>query len=93
MDINLQSLINRVTTLENLLQRLLRYLNPTGGGNGDSNNYQTQIDNLQDEINGLKKIFLVHGEKDAQEFLENYLKENGFKDVQITKYGETYDLT
>ena len=41
----------------------------------------------------LKKIFLVHGEKDAQEFLENYLKENGFKDVQITKYGETYDLT
>lgn len=41
----------------------------------------------------LKKIFLVHGEKDAQKFLENYLKENGFKDVQITKYGETYDLT
>ena len=55
MDINLQNLINRVTTLENLLQRLLRYLNPTGGGSGDSNNYQTQIDNLQDEINGLKK--------------------------------------
>lgn len=40
----------------------------------------------------LKKIFLVHGEKDAQEFLENHLKENGFKDVQIIKYGESYDL-
>ncbi len=40
----------------------------------------------------LKKIFLVHGEKDAQEFLENHLKENGFKDIQIVKYGESYDL-
>ena len=45
MDINLQNLINRVTTLENLLQRLLRYLNPTGGGSGDSSKYETQIDN------------------------------------------------
>lgn len=40
----------------------------------------------------LKKIFLVHGEKDAQEFLENHLKENGFKNIQIVKYGESYDL-
>ena len=55
MDINLQNLINRVTTLENLLQRLLRYLNPTGGGNGDSNNFQGQIDALQYKIDGLKK--------------------------------------
>lgn len=40
----------------------------------------------------LKKIFLVHGEPDAQSFLQNYLQENGFKDVQIVKYGETYEL-
>lgn len=40
----------------------------------------------------LKKIFLVHGEKDAQAFLQNYLHENGFKNVQIVKYGETYEL-
>lgn len=40
----------------------------------------------------LKKIFLVHGEKDAQEFLTNYLGERGFKNVQPTKYGETYKL-
>lgn len=40
----------------------------------------------------LKKIFLVHGEKDAQDYLQNYLKENGYKDVQIVKYGESYDL-
>ncbi|MGP1587044.1 MAG: MBL fold metallo-hydrolase RNA specificity domain-containing protein [Treponemataceae bacterium] len=41
----------------------------------------------------LKKIFMVHGEKKAQEFFFNYLNENGYKSVQIVKYGETYDLT
>ena len=40
----------------------------------------------------LKQIFLVHGEKDAQEFLKNYLAENGFTNVKIVKYGETYNL-
>ena len=40
----------------------------------------------------LKKIFMVHGEKDAQEHFQKYLHENGFKDVQIVKYGESYDL-
>lgn len=41
----------------------------------------------------LKKIFLVHGEKDAQAFLVKYLAENGYKNVEIVKYGETYELT
>ena len=40
----------------------------------------------------LKKIFLVHGEKDAQDFLKNHLEENGFKDITIVKYGESYEL-
>lgn len=40
----------------------------------------------------LKKIFLVHGEKDAQAYLESYLKEHGYKNVEIVKYGETYTL-
>lgn len=40
----------------------------------------------------LKRIFMVHGETDAQEYLQNYLAENGFKDVTIVKYGESYDL-
>lgn len=40
----------------------------------------------------LKQIFLVHGEKDAQEFLKNYLAENGFTNIKIVKYGETYNL-
>jgi len=41
----------------------------------------------------LKKIFLVHGEKKSQAFLQNYLKENGFPDVEIVKYGKPYELT
>ncbi len=40
----------------------------------------------------LKKIFMVHGEKDSQEFFKKYLEDNGYKNVQIVKYGETYDL-
>lgn len=40
----------------------------------------------------LKKIFLVHGEKDAQAYLKSYLAENGFPNVEIVKYGETYNL-
>lgn len=40
----------------------------------------------------LKKIFLVHGEPDSQAFLQNYLKENGFPEIEIVKYGATYDL-
>lgn len=40
----------------------------------------------------LKRIFMVHGEKKAQEFFYNYLKDNGFPNVDIVKYGETYDL-
>lgn len=40
----------------------------------------------------LKKIFMVHGEKEAQEFFQTYLNEHGFPDVEIVKYGETYEI-
>ena len=40
----------------------------------------------------LKKIFLVHGEKDSQAFLKKHLEENGFPNVDIVKYGQTYTL-
>ena len=40
----------------------------------------------------LKKIFLVHGEPDSQEFLKKHLTENGYPNVEIIKYGETYEL-
>lgn len=40
----------------------------------------------------LKNIFLVHGEKEAQEFFTDYLNQNGFSNVTTVKYDETYDL-
>jgi metallo-beta-lactamase family protein len=36
----------------------------------------------------LRQIFLVHGEKDAQTFLVDYLAQNGFANTRIVKYGE-----
>jgi metallo-beta-lactamase family protein len=40
----------------------------------------------------LKGIFLVHGERKSQAFLKNYLEENGYPNVEIIKYGKTYNL-
>ena len=39
----------------------------------------------------LRKIFLVHGEKDAQSFLQEYLTKKGFL-TEIIKLGKTYTL-
>ena len=40
----------------------------------------------------LKKIFLVHGEKNAQLYLQEHLKKNGFKNVEIIKLNQVYKL-
>lgn len=40
----------------------------------------------------LKKIFLVHGEKDAQAYLQDYLKNNGYPNVEIVKANGIYHL-
>lgn len=40
----------------------------------------------------LKKIFLVHGEPDSQAFLKKELTAAGYKDVEIIKYGKSYQL-
>jgi metallo-beta-lactamase family protein len=39
----------------------------------------------------LKRIFLVHGEGRAQTSFKEYLAGKGFKNVDIVKYGETYE--
>jgi len=43
------------------------------------------------DTSSLKKIFLVHGESDAQKFLKNYLAEQQYAS-HIVKYGEVFDL-
>ena len=40
----------------------------------------------------LKRIFMVHGEHDSQLFFKDYLEQNGFPNVTIVKYGESYTL-
>ena len=40
----------------------------------------------------LKNIFMVHGEPKAQKTFKTYLHEKGYPDVEIVKYGKTYNL-
>ena len=44
------------------------------------------------DLEKLKRVFLVHGESDAQENLKKELKAIGVKDVKIAKYGEEYEI-
>jgi metallo-beta-lactamase family protein len=44
------------------------------------------------DTSGLKRIYLVHGEHDAQVVFKDHLETNGFGHVDIVKYGETYEL-
>ncbi len=40
----------------------------------------------------LKKIFLVHGEPRSQQHLKVFLGERGYNDVEIIKYGKSYEV-
>ena len=40
----------------------------------------------------LKGIFMVHGEKKGQAAFKSYLAEQGFGNVEIARYGKTYEL-
>lgn len=44
------------------------------------------------DLSRLKKVFLVHGEPQALAHQASYLRDKGIKEVQIVKYGETYEL-
>ena len=56
--------------------------------------YQETLDWLKEiDTSKLKGILLVHGEKKAQTALKTYLEENGFSNVQIVRYGKTYELS
>ena len=43
------------------------------------------------DTSNLKKIFLVHGEPKVQAVFKEYLNKKGFADVEIIKYGMTYE--
>ncbi len=55
--------------------------------------YQECLDWLNAiDTSRLKKIFLVHGEPDAQASFVQFLADNGFPQTEIVKYGERYGL-
>ncbi len=55
--------------------------------------YQEATDWLdQQDTKRIKKLFMVHGEPDVQAIFKEHLEAHGFPDVQIVKYGETYEL-
>jgi metallo-beta-lactamase family protein len=44
------------------------------------------------DLRRLKKVFLVHGEEDAQKHLKKVLLETGVREVESVTYGTTYEL-
>ena len=55
--------------------------------------YQECLDWLNSiDTSRLKKIFLVHGEPEAQATFVQFLADNGFPQTEIVRYGESYEL-
>ncbi len=59
-------------------------------GHGD---YQEMADFIGCQNAGeVKKTFLVHGEYEAAKFYANYIKERGFKNIEIPEAGSEFEL-
>jgi len=59
-------------------------------GHGD---YQEMADFIGCQDTGqVKKTFLVHGEYEAAKFYANYIKDRGFKNIEIPKAGREFEL-
>ena len=54
---------------------------------------QEMLQFIDNQKKGLKKLFLVHGEKKTQEKFTTFLNKNGLKDVVIPKLGQEIELT
>ncbi len=55
--------------------------------------YKEMIDFLScQNINEIKKTFLVHGEYDVQMFYKNLLIEKGFKNIEIPAMGDEFEV-
>lgn len=57
----------------------------------DRNDLMAFIESLTNKRE-LRKIFLVHGERSAQESLRDALKERGLREVYIPEQGDVFDL-
>ena len=53
---------------------------------------QEMLQFIENQKKGLKKLFLVHGEKKTQEKFTTFLNKNGFKDVVIPRLGQEIEL-
>ena len=53
---------------------------------------QEMLEFLANQKKTVKKLFLVHGDLDAQKSFRALLKKNGFKDVQIPELGSVFKL-
>jgi len=59
-------------------------------GHGD---YQEMADFIGCQNTGeVKKTFLVHGEYESAKFYANYIKERGFKNIEIPEAGSEFEL-
>lgn len=59
-------------------------------GHGD---YEEMLDFLSTQNSGLvKKLFLVHGDLDAQTYFKDYLEEKGFKNIEIPEFGDIFEF-
>ena len=54
--------------------------------------YKEMLDFIANQKNGLKKLFLVHGDYDVQQTFKNTLNQNGFPNVFIPELGEEVEL-
>jgi metallo-beta-lactamase family protein len=50
-------------------------------------------DYLSNQVNSVRKIFLVHGTIDRQEKWRDYLMDKGFKDIEIPNLGDEVELS
>jgi len=47
---------------------------------------------IENQKNSLKKLFMVHGEKETQIHFKTFLEDAGFKNIEIPRLSETFEL-
>ena len=50
------------------------------------------LDFIDNQKNGLKKLFLVHGELDRQQKFTKLLNDSGFPNVDIPELGQEFEI-